>query len=395
MAEYADREHFIPIRCADLIDALATDRGADPGQELTASQREQFLQFAKLLTAYYHREYHARLQQLKNDYAPFDPDADTMTFKTLSDEERAQAQHRLFEEFSSLLERANYKRMDRAEIEKEMHGASYWGIDMDVEWGVFERIELYHRGEVVGRRYRRHWWKLWKKIEVPVPCWQRMVLILKQQPHPRLGPEPDVQHVFVKLFKDIPRMDMEMLLPGTRIKMRLLERGKLGASVASSVGYVGWKLSQVSFAIIKGSILALYGPIALVLGYAYKTWSGFASTKQTYMLQLTQSLYYQNLDNNCGVIYRMFDEAEEQDVREALLAYFYLWRFDADGPWTAEALDTYVEIDLEKRLEVPLDFEVDDALAKLERLQLLIKEGDGYRVKPIDQAIAVLEEKNR
>ena len=72
--------------------------------------------------------------------------------------------------------------------------------------------------------------------------------------------------------------------------------------------------------------LVLYAPIALVLGYAYKTWAGFQSTKKNYMYTLTQSLYYQNLDNNAGLLYRILDEAEEQESREAILGYFFLWR---------------------------------------------------------------------
>jgi hypothetical protein len=391
MAVYADREHFIPIRCVDLIEVLASDRSVQFGQNMGDADRERFHQFAELLTAHYHREYYAHLQQLKNDYAPFDPDADTKTICDISSEEKATAQDRLFREFSNLLERANYKKMTRAEIEKEMHGASYWGIDMDVDWSVFERVELFHRGETVGQRTRRHWLKFWKKLEVAVPIWQRMVLIFKLKPHKRLGAGADTEHVFVKLFKDIPRMDLEMLLPGTRIKMRLTERGKLGASLFGSIAYVIWKLSTYSLAILKGGLLALYAPVALVLGYAYKTWAGFTTTKQTYALQLTQSLYYQNLDNNEGVIYRLLDEAEEQDVREALLAYFYLWRFAAEKPWTADELDDFVELDLERRLGIPVDFEIGDALDKLERLRFLIKEGEGYRTVTIEQAIRDLE----
>ena len=391
MAVFADREHFIPVRCSDLIDVLATDKGTITGQQMTAQQKEQFRRFANLVVSHYHREYHARLVQLKNDYAPFDPDADTKVMKTLAPEEKAVAQDRLFQDFSSLLERANYKHMTREEIEREMQGSSYWGIDMDVNWKVFERVEIYHRGDAIGHRSKRHWLKFWQKLDVSVPTWLRLVLILKQKKHRRLGKNPDLEHVFLKLFKDIPRMDLEMLLPGTKIKMRLTERGKLGASVASSIGYVVWKLSQTSIAIIEGGLMALYAPVALVFGYAYKTWSGFASTKQTYMLQLTQSLYYQNLDNNGGVIYRLLDEAEEQEAREAILAYFYLWRFAIDRAWTAEELDDYVELDLEKRLNVPVDFEIEDALDKLERLQFLVKEGNGYRVQPIEKATEMLE----
>ena len=35
-----------------------------------------------------------------------------------------------------------------------------------------------------------------------------------------------------------------------------------------------------------------------------------------YQLNLTQSLYYQNIDNNAGALFRLLNEAEEQEFRE-------------------------------------------------------------------------------
>jgi hypothetical protein len=392
MAVYTDREHFIPVRCSDLIDLLAGDKGLHPDQAMTPDNEKQFRQFASLLMDHYHREYHGRLLTLKDAYAPFDPDADTKEIRTLSRERRQQEQDQLFGEFASLLERANYHHMTQDEIEKAMEGASYWGIDMSVDWRVFDRIEIFFRGQVIGRRVKRHWLKFWQKHDVALPTFQRMAVVLKQRQHKRLGKNADTEHVFLKLFKDIPTMDMEMVLPGTRIRMRLSSRGKLGASIVGSIGYVAWKIGELGTAILSAGLMALYGPIMLVFGYAYKTWAGFNKTKQTYMLQLTQSLYYQNLDNNGGVIYRLLDEAEDQETREAMLAYFYLWRYANDRGWTAEELDDFVELDLEKKLNMKVDFEIEDALGKLERLQLLVKAGDGYRVRPIEEAIGMLEE---
>lgn len=392
MAEYTDREHFIPVRCSDLIDVLAADKGLHPGQAMTPADEKPFRRLASLLMDHYHREYHGRLLKLKDNYAPFDPDADTKEIRKLDPQQRQQEQDKLFAEFSSLLERANYHHMTKDEIEKAMEGASYWGIDMSVDWRVFDRIEIFYRGQTIGKRTKRHWLKFWQKHDVALPTFLRMAIVLKQRQHKRLGKNADIEHVFLKLFKDIPTMDMEMLLPGTRIRMRLSSRGKLGASIFGSIGYVVWKIWESVVAVATLSIWALYGPILLVLGYAYKTWAGFAKTKQTYQLQLTQSLYYQNLDNNGGVIYRLLDEAEDQETREALLAYFYLWRYASERGWTATELDDFVELDLEKKLNLPVDFEIEDALGKLERLQLLVKEDDRYRVRPIDQAIKMLEE---
>ncbi|MDB5311465.1 MAG: hypothetical protein JWO38_5667 [Gemmataceae bacterium] len=391
MAEYADREHFIPIRVTDLVEFLCTESGPLGGQKLTADEQARFRRFARAVALHLHALYHSELRSLKDAYAVFDPDADPKPLTPTSDAERVIALGRLFDTFVHLMERANYVRLSRPELEKVMQGASDWGVDMHVNWDVFDKIEVFYRGKGVSRRYLRRWWRRFKKEEVKVPTFTRVAIILKQRPHKQLGPEADTRNVFLKLFKDIPQMDIEMLLPGTRIKMPGLERLKLGGTVTSSIGYVGWQLSAVSTtgllgALYAGSFLTLYTPVALVLGYGYKTWYSFQVSKQTYSLQLTQSLYYQNLDNNAGVVYRLLDDAEEQETRETLLAYFYLWRYAGDRGWTPAELDDYVELDLEKRLGMELDFEIGDALQKLERAGIVGVSEGRYRAFPLDAA---------
>lgn len=391
MAEFADREHFIPIRVSDLVDYLCTEAGPLHGQKLCPDEQARFRRFARSVALHLHAVYQSELRLLKDSYAAFDPDADPKPLTPLDDAHRATALEKLFATFTHLMQRANYVRMTRDEMERVMLGASDWGVDMTVAWDAFERIEIFYRGKGTSRRTRRQWRKWFRKEEVAVPTFHRVAVIMKQRPHKRLGPDADTKDVFLKLFKHIPQMDIEMLLPGTRIKMPLMDRFKLGGSVSSSVGYVGWKLSAVSLsgfsgALMAGSFLTLYTPIALVLGYGYKTWYSFQVSKQTYSLQLTQSLYYQNLDNNGGVVFRLLDDAEEQETRETLLAYFYLWRYAGDRGWTAEELDNYVELDLEKRLDVAVDFEIGDALRKLERAGLAEATGGRFRVLPIEVA---------
>jgi len=57
----------------------------------------------------------------------------------------------------------------------------------------------------------------------------------------------------------------------------------------------------------------------------------------------------------------------------------------------AEELDTYIETDLERRLEVGLDFEIADALMKLEKAGLVMMNEGRYRVLPLDAAQAKLD----
>ena len=56
----------------------------------------------------------------------------------------------------------------------------------------------------------------------------------------------------------------------------------------------------------------IWGVIGGTLGYSARSVYGYLNTRQKYQLNLTQSLYFQNLDNNYGAIQRLLDEAEEQ-----------------------------------------------------------------------------------
>ncbi len=396
MAEFHDREHYIPIRVADLIEYLCREAGPLRGQTLEADEQAAFRRFSRSVAGHVHILYLEELRRLKEAYAPFDPDADPKPLNPPRTEVRAAELVKLFAAFVHLMERANYTRLTRDEVTEITEGASDWGVDMDIPWDAFDKVEVFYRGKGLGRRTRRSWQKLWRKEEVVVPTFARVAVIFKQNAHKRLGEAPDTENVFLKLFKDIPQMDVEMLLPGGRIRMPKLERVKLGGSIVTTVGYIGWKLSNFPLLSLIGGLATatlwtLYAPLALVLGYGYKTWYGFQVTKQTYSLQLTQSLYYQNLDNDGGVMFRLLDEAEEQETRETLLAYFYLWRYAGERGWTAQELDDYVELDLEKRLNKEIDFEIDDAVRKLVAAGLVTESEGRCRAVPIVEAQGKLD----
>ena len=89
MAEFTDREHYLPIRKADLIDLLCKSESMAAGAPLPAPQQDQFRRFCTILAAYYHYDYLRQLDALKDSYSPFDPDRDTKTFAELSETDRA------------------------------------------------------------------------------------------------------------------------------------------------------------------------------------------------------------------------------------------------------------------------------------------------------------------
>ncbi len=386
MAVYADREHYIPLRKAELIDLLC----ADADRPLSPTEQCEFRRLGRHLSEHYHLVYFALLEHLKQSYAPFDPDADTHALRTLPETEREQRLDELFADVDRLLERGNFRKLSREALLKATETVSAWGVNLDVDMSVFGRLAIYWRGDTLGKRSRRRA-RNWFRIEsVEVPTYQRMVVCWKQTEHKRLGKCPDTRSVFLKLFKDIPKEDLEMLLPGGRLKMPGLERGKLGVSLLGTIGFVAYKIAREVNKFIVANPLTYYGPLGLIASYGYKQWAGFQNSKHTYSARLTQSLYYQNLDNNAGVFHRLIDAAEEQECREAILGYFVLWRYADDGGLTASELDDHIEAYLGRTAKLRVDFEISDALEKLEKLRFVQKDGDRYRAVPLERAAVLL-----
>jgi hypothetical protein len=146
---------------------------------------------------------------------------------------------------------------------------------------------------------------------------------------------------------------------------------------------------------VAGGIGGLFGVAAVaftLVGYGIRSFFSYLSTKSKYQLNLTRSLYFQNLDNNAGVLARLIDEAEEQECREALLAWFLLWREAGEEGWTDRELDRRVEAFVAEQVGVQVDFECGDAIEKLRRLQLVETTSQGkLAAAPIEQCLDRLD----
>jgi hypothetical protein len=409
MLKTKDRERFIPVRKHELIELLCCDGG------LHAEGAEEFRQLGRLLSALFHYEYYQKYEELKTAYAPFDPDPDTRPLWKLSADEKTKRLNQLFCDFAWLMERANFKHLTCEDLEPYLRTATEWGLRLDVDFSCFERLAIFARGDVEQTRTRRRPSNLYRLESATVPVFQRLVLIVKLRPHHRLSAKADTESVYLKIFKDIPRIDLNVLLPGARVLMTFLDRGKIGVPLLTGMGtvlskplaavavlfpqlvglfealYHGAAEAVKDFATSGSPSWALWGLASGSLGYGYRSFYGYQQTKQRYRLTLTENLYFQNLDNNFGVLVRLLDEAEEQECREALLAYFFLWRRAGAQGWTSAELDAAIETYLEQIAGVKVEFEIGHALRKLEALRLVEKAGEGYRACPPAQALRVLD----
>ncbi len=389
------REHFIPLRKAELA-RLLIEQAADD------VQRQDFLRLCELLEALFHYEYHECLETLKGLYAPFNPDSVMVELQTLTDQQREAAIPDLFERFEFLLERANYRHLSPREIERVVGIASDWGLRLQVDFDRFDRLEVYVRGDSTEQRTRRHWRNLYRPELVSVALYQRLVVIFRlKESHASNDPneEIDQRWVYLKIFKNIPKQDVDMLLPGSRFRMRPLDYIRFMLPTVSGLAIVAFRIFQGALLLVFAGfygMLAFLGLVGGTLGYAVRSVLGYLRTKDKYRLVLTRRLYYQNLDNNAGVFFRVLDEAEEQEFREAVLAYALLDRRARPEGWDAERLDQEAEQWLSDVLNWPVDFEVHDALDKLQRLGVAKCTEDGrWQALPLPQVLANLSQRWR
>ena len=390
------REHFIPLRPADLVQKLADDPA------VTIFERELFRRFCQLVEATIHHEYRTRLEELKAAYAPFDPDSDALAVELLSNDQRSARCRRLFERFDELLMRANYRRLTREELERAVREPNHTGLDLRLNLQLFERLEIYVRGDCSSTKTSRSWRTLWRERTEPVPIHRRLALIFRLKERSPATDPLDTRAVVLKLFKNIPQQDVETLLPGACIRIGWFEQAKIVLPTLSGVGLTLFKLLKGAAAVAFVSIYGLVAFLCLVsgaVGYGLRSFHGYLRTREKYQLSLTRHLYFQNLDNNAGVIYHLLAEAEEQEFREIVLAWWLLWRGGQSGA-TTDQLDAAAETWLRKRCGLTVDFEVSDALGKLNRLGLAqctqarnASEGScrRWQAVTIEQALATLD----
>mgnify|MGYP003118263169 FL=1 len=365
-----------------------------------AAQREAYLRAADIIDKTFQGEFHALKQTLKHAYAPLDPDADTRLVQAYRDEAATDS---LGTTLEVVLNRANYEKVSTDQLQRAFASASLFELKLHVDLQEFEEALLFTRGASPREEEVRTFFGLLRR-RVAFTNYERVVLFI------RFRDDIDAESTLggcqpgstmLKLFQNVPDADVEMLFPNTRVGMRLVDKlmiavpavisggivmtTKLGATLVLIGSLLGFWLGMSADPVTldKTAVLALLAGLGALAGYLWKQYSSFRNRKLRFTQALTQNLYFKLLDNNAGVLFRVLDEAEESESTESLLAYCFLLK--AERPLSAEELDARVETWLEQHWQCRLDFEIDDALAKLERLGLATREDTAWVATTVDE----------
>ena len=187
--------------------------------------------------------------------------------------------------------------------------------------------------------------------------------------------------IYIKLFKNIPRNDLEMVFPNTRVKFRLFDKIKLGVTGGGAVGagVFGTASKVAAGGLAVTNPVALAGAFVTLGGVAFRQVMGFINQKNRYMVVMAQNLYFHAMADNSGVIIQLADRAAEEDVKEEILLYCVLAK-EAAKRSDLPAIDAAIEKYLETTYGIVVDFDLDDALRRLIADGVVREEADGTLV---------------
>ncbi len=402
MAEYSDRERYIPFRCRDVAQMLT-----DEGSLKTDEQKDEFAKLCEIVTSVFHFFFHKKLEALKDSYFIINPDM--RTHRTPTDEELALADRDMLFTLQEVLNDANYSELRESDLELAYTSHGYLNVKITVNLDDFETVKFFHRGSHKETRTQKRFFGLWERVREE-DVLERVVLVARFKPfayfaaarRKHLPFEPG--STIIKLFKDIPKKDLEMLFPNSRIGMTVKDKLLvLGPAVVAGIPLLTTKLLTSLFVLFtlvgayfgyKGTVQANQLEQALALlsvggalgSFVVRQWLAYKNRKYQVLKELTDNLYFRNLVNNAGVFHSLVDAAEEEECKETLLAYYFL--HTSEQGLTAGRLDDTIEEWFENRHDCKLDFEIDGGLRKLRELGLLDTNDNGVlHVPPLKEAL--------
>ncbi len=388
------KERFIPQRVGQLMGELADL----PWQG--ASGTEEFRSLGRLVAALYHFEFYDREQSLIG------------AWEQAEDDPAAHAIVR--QELTALLDAANYVEVTMDELHDAMARESLIPLRLQVDLDDYEELLIYRRGSQ-RRTVEVSKWKGLRTMQRTITIEERVVVLTLVKAdswfHER-GIDPAARdlvpgQVSLKQFQQVPRADIEMLLPSTQVRLRPIDSLLVGVpALASGIAVLATKLLStlgLIFVLIgswlglrdeqpeldQGALVVLFGGLVTLGGFLFRQWAKLKNRRITYLKTLSEALYFRTLADGPGVFHTLLSSAEQQEVIEVLVAYRFLLAAPPQG-CTRDDLDLAIERWLSATCQRDIDFHIDDALDKLRKLDI-VEDGLRLQCQPLPEALARLD----
>ncbi len=416
------RENFIHLRMTEIVDALLT--AISPA---TVSP-DAFHRFHRLAGHLLHASFYDHLCDLQESYFYFQPNHDFPP--SIHGDTSTTAREKMLQKLHKVMEKGNFIVVSEAELRAEKHQQhGFFRLKIAPPIEQLAHFRFYRRGVEPTTETRPRCFGLWQQTHSRT-VYSEVLLVAVTHDHEhfrylnnrrwfrRIRPIFRPGAILLKSFRRVPQGELQMLFPNIRILLsawdkltiaipaffsaiplifKLLPTLLLMASTLAIVE-IAYKVTdfQIWQNLLRGQIdqeiqfliagiSVVVTPLAFMMGQILKVQHRFLR----YRSQLIDNIYYRNISNNALVFDYLVNTAIEQELKEMVIAYFFLL---AHGPQTLQKLDLRIEQWLLKIFGTRIDFEADDGLGKLIRFNLAEPlPNEQYRAKSLPDALTSLE----
>jgi len=369
-------DQYIPVHLADIVEK----------QLLLQPQASHlvFRDIARQLNTYYLLQFGERSQSLKALYRYFNPSV-TSGRPTIAAPERNALKVQFFDQISALLDAANYRELSVEDILRAMAEQALFDLSVSVNLDDYDRLMVFRRGSQPRKMTLKRWFGKFGEREVDFVNYDRVALVYSEN-----TPGSDIH---LKLFQNVPRHDIEILLPEPKVRMRLKDKliigipavvggavvllTKLGPTLLliGSVLAFWLGMSEQPVALDQGVLIALGVGLFALGGHFWRQFGALKNRRLNFLKVLTENLYFKSLDNNSGAIQQLLDTAADEEVKEAFLVYSFL---STDCAISIDELDARIEKWLADTFACDVNFDVEGAARKVVELGLARKNEMNY-----------------
>ena len=432
MAVYQDREAFIPYTRQALISLCLADN------QLTATEQKQFREFCQILAAYYHFKFHRYLENIKRNYAPFNPDNSAIALSPDNLVSQNRMTKNLIADFTTILQKANYYPLSKRVLKRALTEDYLFDLKTEVDFTDFAEMICYCQGDSYENiKVKKFWQTKNQKIDI----FQRVILLIKfkEEKHfiDRPTPKEELKfkpgHIYIYLYKNLSKLDIEFIFPNVQMSMTWKDRllfgiPALGAGISVIlkvlpqllliagvffyvfVGDIPERVIPVQEEEVKDVTPLLVTTLSLLVtlgGFAFKQYTSYKSKQIKFQKNITETLFFRNMASNVGVFQYIIDAAEEEECKEIILVYYHL--LTSPTALNPEQLDDRIEMWMEEKTGKTIDFDIKKTIKNLKSIRgkvnlnsadgsvltevsLLKQDRQNYlQVLPLKQAIKVID----
>ncbi|XP_042966513.1 uncharacterized protein LOC122300135 isoform X12 [Carya illinoinensis] len=209
------------------------------------------------------------------------------------------------------------------------------------------------------------------------PAFQELILLYTKEDS-KGDPEirDEVSSLQLKIYERIPIPDLPVVFPHKKLSFRIIDTFlnlQVRLDAATVVGLLAFFINYKFEDVLSSPSAILLDAVAIsaLIIYVTRVALGYKQTWDRYQLLVNKTLYEKTLASGFGSVHFLLDASEQQQYKEAILAYAILLRAEKGQVPCCRSIGDKCERFMYDAFKVKVEMPIDEAIDTLMRLGLV------------------------